>query len=120
MVWLEYRCYHFLSFKRSWYILRYSEAVIRKCFVKRLKKSVLKHFAKFIGKLLCRSLFSHKLASRFEKRLQHRCCSVNFARFFRTPILYNIFERLLLVLVRIGLVRRLMCCKFIDFLHHCL
>ena len=28
--------------------------------------------------------------------------SVNFARFFRTPILYNIRERLLLVLVRIG------------------
>ena len=32
--------------------------------------------------------------------------SVNFARFFRTPILYNICERLLLVLVRISLVWR--------------
>ena len=32
--------------------------------------------------------------------------SVNFARFFRTPILYNICERLLLVLVRIGFVWR--------------
>ena len=32
--------------------------------------------------------------------------SVNFVRFFRTPILYNICKRLLLVLVRIGLIWR--------------
>ena len=70
------------------------------------KEGVLKHFAKFIGKLLCQSLFFHKVAGRLEKRLQHRCFSVNFARFFRAPLLYNICERLLLVLVRISLVWR--------------
>ena len=70
------------------------------------KKGVLKHFAKFIGKLLCRSLIFHKVAGRLGKRLQHRCFSVNFARFFVTLNLYNICERLLLVLVRIGLVGR--------------
>ena len=32
--------------------------------------------------------------------------SVNFARFFGTPILYNICERQLLVLMRIGFVWR--------------
>ena len=65
------------------------------------KKGVLKHIAKFTGKLLCRSLFFHKVAGRLEKRLQ--CTdSEHLLWFFRTPILYN--ERLLLVLVRIGLV----------------
>ena len=68
------------------------------------KKGVLKHYAKFIGKILCRSLFFHKVADRLEKRLQQKCFSVNITRFFRTPILYNICEQLLLVLVRIGLV----------------
>ena len=33
-----------------------------------------------------------------------RVSSVNFARFFGTPVLYNICDRMLLVLVRIGLV----------------
>ena len=66
---------------------------------------ILKHFAKFIEKLLCRSLFFYKVACRLEKRLQH-VFPCNFARFFRTPILNNICERLLLVLVRTGLVWR--------------
>ena len=61
-----------------------------------------KYFAKFIGKLLCQSLFFHKVTAQLEKRLQQRCFSVNFVRFFRTPILYNICKQLLLVLVRIG------------------
>ena len=50
--------------------------------------------------------------------------SVNFARFFRTPILYNIRERLLLVLVRIGFDwqfnRYFTSFKLIDILHHLL
>ena len=70
------------------------------------KNGVLKHFAKLIGKLLCWSLFFHKVAGRLEKRIQHKCFSLNFERFFRTPILYNIFDQLLLVLVRIGLAWR--------------
>ena len=35
----------------------------------------------------------------FNKRLQHRCFPVSIARFFRTPILKNIFERLFLIIV---------------------
>ena len=70
------------------------------------KKGVLNHFAKFIGKLLCRSLFFHKVAGRLEKGLQHSCFSVNFSRFFGTTILYNMCERLLLLLVTITLVWR--------------
>ena len=50
------------------------------------KKDVLKHFTKFIGKLLCRSLFSHKVAGQLEKRLQHKWFSVNFTRFFKSLI----------------------------------
>ena len=50
------------------------------------KKDFLKHFAKFIGKLVCWSLF--------------------FTEFYWTPILYNICEWLFLVLARIGLVWR--------------
>ena len=65
-------------------------------------KGVLKHFTNFVRKLLCRSLFVHTVAGWLEKRLQQRGLSMNFARFFTIPILYNICEQLLLVLVRIG------------------
>ena len=37
-----------------------------------------------------------------KKKLQHRCFSVKFAKFLRTPILKNICERLLLILQKIG------------------
>ena len=49
------------------------------------------------------SLF-HKVAGRLEKRFQHMCFFVISARFFRTPILYDICEWLFLVLAGIGLV----------------
>ena len=42
---------------------------------------------------------------------------MDFGRFFRTPILYNICERLLLVLVRIGLVYR--AANLSMFQHRC-
>ena len=60
----------------------------RRCSV---KKSVLKNFANLTEKHLCWSL----LTCNFIK-LQHRCFSVRFAKFLRTPILKNICERLLL------------------------
>ena len=52
-----------------------------------IKKVVLKSLAKFIGKHLCQSLFFNKVAglksaTLFKKRL----CSVNFAKFLRTPL----------------------------------
>ena len=52
------------------------------------KKWVLRNFAKFTGKRLCKSLFFNKVACwgrRFllKKRLWHRCFPVNFAKFLR-------------------------------------
>ena len=54
------------------------------------KKGVLRKFAKFTGKPLCRSLFFSKvaglkLATLLKKRLSHKCFPVNFANFLRTP-----------------------------------
>ena len=54
------------------------------------KKGVLRHFAKFIGKHLCQSLFFNKVAALrpanlSKKRLWHRFFPVNFAKFLRTP-----------------------------------
>ena len=57
-----------------------------KCFI---KKAVLKNFAIFIGK---QDLF-------LIKSFQQRCFPVNIGKSFRTPILKNICERLLLNLV---------------------
>ena len=90
------------SFKCSCYILWYSEAVVRKFSVK--WTFLNKHFSKFLGKLLCWGPFFHKVNDRLEKRPQHRCFPKNFARHFKVPILYNTCERVLLVLMRIGLV----------------
>ena len=58
----------------------------RRCSV---KKSALKNVANFTGKHLCWSLF-------FKKILQHWCFPIKFAKFLRTPILRNIYERMLL------------------------
>ena len=62
-----------------------------------IKKVVLKSLAKFIGKHLCQSLFFNKVvglrsATLFKKRL----CSVNFAKFLRTPLLQSTSGRLFL------------------------
>ena len=53
------------------------------------KKDVLKNFAEFIGKHLCKSLFFNKFAclipaTLLKKRFWHRCFPVNFAKFLRT------------------------------------
>ena len=44
------------------------------------KKGFLRKFTKFTGKQLCQSLFFNKVAD-----LRHRCFSVNFVKFLRTP-----------------------------------
>ena len=54
-----------------------------------LKEGVIKNFAQFTGKHLCK---------RFFKSLWHRCFPVNFAKFLRTPFLQNTSRRLLFCL----------------------
>ena len=56
------------------------------------KKGVLKYFAKFTRKHLCQILFLNKVAglrpaTLLKNRFWHRCFSVNFAKFIRTPFL---------------------------------
>ena len=55
-----------------------------------------------------------KTCNFIKKRSQHRCFPVKFKKFLRTPILKNIFERLLLVLSKVCwcyLLRELFCIK---------
>ena len=61
----------------------------------------IKNFVIFTGKHLCWSLFLIKLqACKFiEKRLQHWCFPLHVKKFLRTPILKNIRERLLLIIL---------------------
>ena len=66
-----------------------------------LKKVVLRDFTKFTGKHLGQSLFFYKVvglrpATLLKKRLWHRCFSVKFMKFLRTPLLQNTSGRLLL------------------------
>ena len=54
------------------------------------KKGVLTNFIKFTGKHLCQSLFFNKVTGRrpvtlLNKKLWHRCFSVHFMKFLRTP-----------------------------------
>ena len=51
-----------------------------------LRKGVLRNFAKFTGKHLCKNLFFNKVAV---NKLWHRCFPVNFAKFLRIPFLQN-------------------------------
>ena len=50
---------------------------------------VLKSFVDFAGKNLCRNLFNKvtglKICNFIKMRHQHRCFSVKFAKFFKTP-----------------------------------
>ena len=66
-----------------------------------IKKGVLRIFARFTGKHLCRSLFFNKVAglrpaTLLKKRLWRRCFPMNFTNFLRVPSLQNISGRLLL------------------------
>ena len=47
---------------------------------------------------LFNNVASLKACNFIKKRLQHRCCPVNIAKFLRTPTLRNICERLLLTI----------------------
>ena len=57
-----------------------------------------------MGKHLCQRLFFNKVAgpeTLSKKKLWHRCCPVNFVKFWRTPYLQNTSGRLLLRIARI-------------------
>ena len=62
------------------------------------KKEVLKHFAKFTRKHLCRSLFFIKVTgvSLLKKRLRHRCFPATFLKFLRISFSQDTSGRLLL------------------------
>ena len=65
------------------------------------EKGVLRNFAKFTRKHLCQGPFFNKVAglrpaTLLKKRLCHRCCPVNFAKFLRTPFLTEYLRWLLL------------------------
>ena len=77
----------------------------RRCSV---KKDVLKNFANFTAKHLCLSLF-------IRKRLQHKCFLVKFGKFFRTPILKNIHERLFLAVLFYEILLQLLTRFFLNF-----
>ena len=65
------------------------------------KKAVLKNFAIFTGKQLCRNLFLIKFQTlrgkkESKKRLYHKHFLVNIVKFLGAPVLKNICDRLVL------------------------
>ena len=65
------------------------------------KKGVLRNISKFTGDHLCQSLVFNKVAglrpeTLLNKRLCHRCFSVNLAKFLKTPFLTELFRWLFL------------------------
>ena len=66
------------------------------------KKGVLRDFTKFTGKHLCQSLFFGKVAG-----LRHRCFTVNFVKFLKTPFYIVHLCRLLHVLGNLCLINHL-------------
>ena len=73
--------------------LRISEAVVRRCSVKKVSLKVLQNSQE---DTYLKKSFWHDACNFIKKRLQHRCFLVNFTKFVRTPILQNIWKRLLL------------------------
>ena len=72
------------------------------------KKGVLKNFAKFTEKYHCWNLFFNKVAglrsaTLLKKRIQHRCFSVNFAKFLGAPYFYSMLLQRVAFLVFINL-----------------
>ena len=65
------------------------------------RKVVLRNFTNLTGKHLWQSLLFHKVvglrtATLLKKRLWHRCFSVNFAKFLKTPFFTEHLQGLLL------------------------
>ena len=67
------------------------------------EKGILRNFAKFTGKHMCRSLFLNKVTgprpgTLLKRRLWYRCFPVNFVKFLRAPFLTEHPRWLLLTL----------------------
>ena len=65
------------------------------------KLGTLRNFTKFTGKHLCQGLFLNKVAglraaNLLKKSFWHRCFSLDFAKFLRTPFFTEHLRRLLL------------------------
>ena len=91
MLQRKIQCEMFSQKFDKWQLCRYIQKQPPEVFC---KKGVLKHFAKFLGKHLCQSLFLNKVAcfraaTLLKKRLWRRCFYVNFVKFLRTPFLQN-------------------------------
>ena len=69
-------------------VFQCTEAFVRRCFV---KKSIFENFTKLTGKHMCQSLSFNKFAG-----IRHRCFSVNFIKFSRTPFFIEHLRWLLL------------------------
>ena len=75
------------------------------------KKGALWNSAKFTEKQMCHNLFFNKVAGlRPEKRLWHRWCPVNFAKFLRTPLFTERLRWLLLYYHYSEVVHFWICC----------
>ena len=89
------------------YLQGITEAVVQRCSVKKLFLKISYNSQKApMLECLFNKVEGLRPISLLKRDSITSVSSVNFARFFRTPILYNICERLLLVLVRISLVWR--------------
>ena len=79
-------------------------------------RGVLERFVIFTGKHLCWSLCLIKLQTcKFiEKRLQHWCWPLHVKKILRTPILKNIRERLLLIIL---LLQQFICFRMSIYNH---
>ena len=79
---------------------------MRRCSI---KKDVLTILAIFTGNQLCQRPFFDKVVSNvctlLKKKLWHRCFSLIFAKFLRTPFLQNIFGDCFWVLTYVNLVK---------------
>ena len=68
----------FLTSKCSWHIIAILRSSRSEGFC---EIGIFKHFAKFIGKQLCRSLFSYKISGQVERRLRRLCFPIKFMKF---------------------------------------
>ena len=80
-----------------------TEAVAQRCSVKKLFLKISYNSQK---ECLFNKVEGLRSTTLLKRDSSTSASFVNFVRFFRTPVLYNICERLLLALVRIGLVWR--------------
>ena len=90
----------------------------RKCSI---EICVLENFTKFTGKHLCQSLFFNKVAglrlsTLLKKRLWHKCFTVNFVKFLKTPFFTEHLQWLPLVIPFLRICRYHISCYKMFFI----